>query len=235
MTITPHRWCAAWQISWRLFSWGYPACALIAFVLIVVGVEAGFLVIGGEQARLVELIVPLVLAVQTALVFSPDDEPALELLLAAPRPLWWLLLERLAVVVGVYVVLALGMTALLLWLKPLADPVVALLRWLPPAAFLGGLALLVTLRTRKAALGALLAGTAWFTLAFFHQYFAPGAPPLPIIEAVQNRVWPIHAYMQPEYMTQGAYWLNRALVTLIGTGLVGLAVWELRKAARWLL
>ena len=59
-----------------------------------------------------EVVIPLIVGLHAALLFAPDDEPALELLLAAPRPPVYLIYERLAALIGLQGGLALVLSLL---------------------------------------------------------------------------------------------------------------------------
>lgn len=225
----------AWRVTLRTFGWGYPFFGILT-VLSVFGVlETNLTAPPFERVRLVETFLPLLMGIQAALLFSPDDEPALEILMACPRPLWWLLLERFCVLFIVYAISAIGLSLLILHYAPSSELVMALVRWIAPALFLSGLAIWITVRSREATLGVLIVGLGWFVLAFFSQHYAPGAPPLPYIESIQKLVWPFHPYMQPEFMSAGEYWLNRVLVMVIGLVLMLMGTWMLRNPERLLL
>ena len=87
----PHAW--TWRISLRLLGWWPVAAsaALVGLTLLTSTSEVTPL----SVARCVETIVPLLAAVQAAFLFSPEDEPGLEVTLACRRPLAWTMLERL--------------------------------------------------------------------------------------------------------------------------------------------
>ena len=93
LTQTKH-WALAWRFSLRASGW---LLALIAGVLLIARVAialANSELAEGTFASF-EVIVPLIAGLHAALLFAPDDEPALELLLAAPRPPVYLIYERL--------------------------------------------------------------------------------------------------------------------------------------------
>lgn len=224
-----------WRMMLRTFNWGY-AVFTVAFVvatqLMLDGTTGPMM--GFERVRLVETLLPLTMALQAASLFSPDDEPALEITAACPRPLWWLLAERFAFLLLIYTIIG---TSLTLWLfsnipealRTESYLIIALLRWIAPALFLSFSAMWLTMQGRDAALSAMLIGFVWAALALMSQMFAPGAPELPLIGWIQPYVWPFHPYMQPTFMpTPGDYWLNRAIVIAQGIPLGILSLRYLR-------
>ena len=81
----PRGW--SWRISLRLSGW-WPVAAsavLVGLAVVFPGRDATPL----SAARCVETIVPLLAGVQAAFLFSPEDEPGLEVTLACRRPLAW--------------------------------------------------------------------------------------------------------------------------------------------------
>ena len=68
-----------------------------------------------------EVVIPLIAGLHAALLFAPDDEPALELLLAAPRPPVYLIYERLAALIGLQGGLALVLSVLAVITSPGAN------------------------------------------------------------------------------------------------------------------
>lgn len=181
-----------------------------------------------ERARVIETFIPLILAVQAAIQFSQDDEPALEILLACPRGISWLLLERVGLVLLAQSGIALLGAAFTLAITPDQDFFLTLLRWLPPSLFLTGIAVYATLKSRAAAFGAVVAGLCWFAFAFFGSSFLPGQPILWPLNYIQPFLWPFHPYLQPGDLSAGDYWLNRLVVAAAGIGLLALAVAQLR-------
>lgn len=226
------------QITWRMmlrtFNWGYALFAIIFVVVARLIIDANASLMGFERVRLVETFLPLAMALQAASLFSPDDEPALEISAACPRPLWWLLAERFAFLLLVYSIIGTSLTLWLLSNLPEAlhtsdYSFTALLRWAAPALFLSLTAVWFTIRSRNAALSAMMIGFTWAALVFMSQMFAPGAPELPLIGRIQPYVWPFHAYMQPDFMpTMSDYWLNRVIVIAQGIPLGILSLRHLR-------
>ena len=202
----PHGW--TWRISLRLLGW-WPVAAsavLVALALMSNALEATPISI----ARVVETIVPLLATMQAAFLFSPEDEPALEVTLACRRPIAWTMLERLAWLFALQGGIALigsavaaGMTG-----ESLS---VAVARWLAPLLIFVGLALCLTLLTRQPAMSIGLVIVIWCGLMLANEQLIASWPFL----------WPIDVYLQP---ARSNYALNRVFVILLGLWLMGLAL-----------
>ena len=225
-----------WLHSFRAMGWLTPALTALTLILLLLLPETDVTNLDAfKKARLVETIIPLALAIQAAFVLPPEDEPALELLMAYPRSLSWLVLERLAVIWAMQGIIALiGTLATIAILGDSADGI-ALVRWIPPAMLLSGLSLNAALRSRKAVFGVLVAGLVWFVMALLGKAFLPGQPTTYPLNYIQPLVWPLHAYLQPGDLLLRDYWLNRAFVFVAGLNLVMLAVAFVRDHERLLL
>ncbi len=180
--------------------------------------------------RVIDLIVPLIVGIQAALLFSPDDEPVLELKLTYPRPFVWLAAERISVTLLVQIAIGLLGTVLALLLKN-TDPIQNLVRWLPATVFLAGIGLRVTLATRQIVFGVLIVIGFWFVMWFYGDGMLAQHP----------FMWPLHLYMQPINfstvllgLTNTDYTLNRLMIVLLGIGLMLSAFSELRDEERLL-
>jgi len=143
----------------------------------------------------------------------PAANDPLEILLSSPRPIAWALWER----VGVMLILQGGVALMgnviastLLGGEGIAQ---AIARWLVPCAWFGGVAVAVALVTRQGVLGALLATLLWGGTLLGGDGLLDRYPFL----------WPLHAYLQPEHVSDGMYALNRAALMLAGVLLVSLA------------
>lgn len=159
-----------------------------------------------QRENLLATVLPLLAGLHAALLFSPEDEPALELALALPRPLSWVVGERWAWLLALHVGLALALSGIAaLWLGQ--DFWTLCVRWAAPMLVLVALALRLTLSTRQAVLSLGLTLLLWFAFVFLGDLLVVKWPFL----------WPIHLYLAP---THPEFWLNRlGLITL------GLALW----------
>ena len=205
----------AWQVAGRMVSWLPAWCAAIALAASLAIASLTWVSPGDPTlaSRLVAAIVPLGMGLQAALALSPESEPALELLLACPRPLAWALIERLMLAAGAEIAIAvagcLGGSLLLGSEAPLQ----MLWRGLAPLIFLMGVAAFGTQTTRNGVYGTLLAMLMWGGMLFGGDGLLSRWPFL----------WPIHVYLQPEAVPPAVYAINRVTLILAGLILTALA------------
>ncbi|MCB0180207.1 MAG: alpha/beta fold hydrolase [Anaerolineae bacterium] len=194
----------AWQRSLQLVGW--PTALGLAALLAMAWLAARMDWLPLNPVRIVALILPPLAALLAAFRFSPEDEPALEVVLSTSRPLTWLLLERL-VALGLW----LGGVGLLtsLYVAPFSgEPLFNnILRWLPPLLCLSGLAVYLSLMTRRAIYSLLLVSLLWVVAAVFGDFLVQRWP----------FMWPLHLYLLPSH---AAYDLNRLFLSLVGISLV---------------
>jgi hypothetical protein len=164
--------------------------------------------------RAVETIVPLAFAVQVAFLLGPDNEPALELLLSYPKSLPRLFLERLLLVAGMHLAIALTATLVFAAAWQAENLALALLRWLAAGIALAGVAIFTTQVTRQGVFGTLMATLLWAASL----YGGDG------ILKRWSWFWPFHVYLQPERFGLGTYLFNRLALVLVGVGLTLLAM-----------
>ena len=170
-------------------------------------------------ARLVEVIVPLAAGIQAAFLFSPEDEPGLEVLLACPRPARWVLWERMLIMAAL-----MGIVSLPGSLIQAESAALAVARWVTPTAWFCGVAVFATLLTRQGVLGALLATLLWGGTLFGGDALLARWPYL----------WPLHAYLQPSSVSPARYALNRGILILAGLVLTALAAYLTGNTERML-
>ena len=182
---------------------------------------------GQEQFRWVDLprvlgtmLVPIA-ALQAALLFSPEDEPALEVALASPRPLAWTVLERLAVMFAWQGGAAVGLSLFAVGVTGESLTQI-ILRWLPPMIFFTSAALCLTFITRRAVFSVAIISLLWFTLNLLGDAIVARWP----------FAWPLSPYLQPDHVE---YALNRWLIALAGLSLLVWAMTLLRDEERLLL
>jgi pimeloyl-ACP methyl ester carboxylesterase len=196
-------------------------------------------------AQAIVIVGPLVMAIQTAFLVAPEDEPGLEMLLACPRPFHWLAIERVAIALvgqslAALVVMAAGAGALGEHIPT------AVGGWIASGLFLSGLAAFVSVRTRRAMPGVLVALLAWFVLGVagsdqFDEVLLPAVPlgfhlawPRPF-DLIQPLVWMVHPFLRPDSLTRADFFLNRVIVGGLGLGLMALAMIRLADSERTLL
>jgi pimeloyl-ACP methyl ester carboxylesterase len=186
----------------------------------------------------VEVIIPIILAIQAAVLFAPSNEPSLEIVLATRRPYIWIVVERLMVILALQFGLALLGIVANIFISGDTDVLLALARWIPPALFVAGVASIVTVRTREMGFGAIIGLLVWLVPLLGGQELLPASPlehPFPPpLYLIQMLFWPIHPYFQPWFLTMPDYCLNRIVLTGAGCLLLGSALWQLRQE-EWLL
>ncbi len=98
-----------------------------------------------KDVDVLRMLAPMVAAASIAVIYGPENDPALELTLATPTSPWKILLARLTLVFGYNLILALAASCVMLTLLP-ADTVARLiLDWLGPMTFLSAAALVLAL------------------------------------------------------------------------------------------
>jgi hypothetical protein len=212
------------HISARLITW---VPALLGAVVVT-----GLLIVGDRSdvglfapGRIIEGLVPLIAGMQAAFLFSPEDEPGLEVLLACPRPLAWTVVERLALLLaGQGLVALLGGLAASALLP--ASFLAGVAGWLPPLLLLPAIALVVTVSTRQPLFSVALTLLLWFGMVSNAGVGGGLLTRWPFL-------WPLHVYLQPGH---AHYWLNRASLFLASLNLIVLAAaYLLRDEERVLL
>ncbi len=224
------RW-AAWRAAFRHMGW-MPLAAL----LVVGGLSAAATYTEDDpflRGGVVTVLVPLLMALQAAAAFSPDDEPALEMTLAAPRPIAWLILERLAAIGLTYTLIALIGGAIILLRQPdlfsATSLPVLLLAWVSPALFLTGIGVYVTLRSRMVAFGVVIVIVVWVIFGLFGRFLLPGLPVPAPLSWIQPYLWPVHIFLTPQDLPAPSYAVNRLFLSSAGIVLLLAAVRSVRN------
>jgi hypothetical protein len=206
------------RINLKLVGWWPVAvsAALLAFFFIVAlhSADSGGVIETLYIRRAVETIVPLALAVQAAFLLAPDNEPTLELLFACPVTLPRLFRQRLYLVAGMHLVVALTATLVFAAVWRAENLALALVRWLAAGTALAGVAIFTAQITRQGVFGTLLATLLWASSLYGGDE----------ILKVWRWFWPFHVYLQPEKFGLGIYLLNRLILSVIGLGLFLLAM-----------
>lgn len=98
-----------------------------------------------DDVVVLEMLAPMVAAASIAVIYGPENDPALELTLATATSPWKILLARLTLVFGYDLMLALAASCGMLMFLP-ADAVARLiLDWMGPMTFLSAAALVLAL------------------------------------------------------------------------------------------
>jgi hypothetical protein len=209
-------------IGWLPAAGGAALVALLLALNATIWREGGYLLV--PTVRVVDTVVPLAVGVQAAFLLSPEDERSLELLLSSPRPVAWALWERVGVMLALQGSVALAGNVIALALPVGEGMIQAIVRWLVPCAWFGGVAVMTALVTRQGVLGALLATLLWGGTLLGGDALLRRWPYL----------WPLHAYLQPADVSRGIYALNRLVLMLAGVLLVALAARLMRDEERML-
>jgi pimeloyl-ACP methyl ester carboxylesterase len=220
----------AWRIIPRLITWLPILIASIVTVTVLVGTQAN----PTDKLRLVELAIPAALAIHAALALAPGDDRTLEVLIACPRRVMWLPLERIAMPFALSIVVALGSSLLAVIITGEQDVLLTLLRWLPPALLFMGIGIFVTVRTRHMIFGALCTLLVWGGTALIGDALLPGQPTIFPLNYIQPFFWIFHPYLQPDTLTASDYLVNRLVVASIGMLFIAWAVWHMRDTERLL-
>ncbi|MBI1259150.1 MAG: hypothetical protein GC204_16900 [Chloroflexi bacterium] len=218
------KWRFAWKFSFRASGL---LLALVAGALVVarIAIALGHMEQAESTFGSFEVVIPLIVGLHTALLFAPDDEPALELLLAAPRPPVYLIYERLAALIGLQGGLALVLSLLAVMTAGTGEKLLdVVLVWLPPSVCIVGLCLAATLYARRMAFGVLTAIALCVAMAFGREVILPMFPNL----------WFMIFYLDPRTVTTEQYFLNRLFLVAVGLVGIGLVLYRMRDTEQLL-
>jgi hypothetical protein len=116
----------------------WPAGAIV----ILIGIAVAYLI---GDSKVIVLLAPLVAAAGLAVLYGPENDPAIELALSCPTSLRQILLARVALVFGYNLVMALFASLVTKSLTPPGLLGSIILSWLGPMAFLSASALLLSI------------------------------------------------------------------------------------------
>jgi hypothetical protein len=193
-----------WRISARMVGWLPSLASAVAIgLLYAANLQEPMLL---RRARVIESLLPLIAGVQAAFLLSPEDEPALEVSLACPRPFASIMLERLGVLLASQGSVALIGSVLIA--PAVGESIgIAVVRWLAPLLFFAGLGVWLTIVSRQAVFSVGLIMLLWFGFNIVSESLIARWPAL----------WPISVFLQPDHVD---YALNRAFIALIGLALL---------------
>jgi hypothetical protein len=214
------KWPLAWKISFiRIGWWHYALCIGLLGLWLMLSqtawAERNYLF---TAVRAASILVPLFAGMQAAYVFSPDDERPLEIMIVAPRPILWLIVERLIIVLGSYS--AIGLATIFLTVTTFdtgsITPGDMLVWWLPPLIWFSGVGLYITMVTRQGMFGSLMViliwGTSLVSSGGLPEKYLGFAPILPYLQRGAANI------------TDELYSLNRFTLVAVGLLLGGLAL-----------
>lgn len=209
-------------IGWptmRLIGWHNLLLNILLLILALYAAGQHWLPL--NQVETLAVVWPLLVAVQAAFILSPADEPALEIMLAMPRPLAWTVLERWLVLVMLHGGVGLLVSAGLVITQGVGLGVIVN-RWLPVLLLLTGLIIYITLATRRAIFGILVVVLWWLMLTLFGDFMVQRWP----------FTWPLHLYLDSD---SALYILNRLFLGVSGLVLIALAAGRLATNTEQLL
>lgn len=219
------RYSFAWKRAIAAVGWWQPVLGLLGMVVIGVLATARDPIIQSIGYSAIAGIGALVGGVQAALAFAPADEPALELTLSAPRPLYFLLGERLIVILVMNAVIA-GIGALIFTLVvPTSSIVDQLMRWFPAFVAMVGIGLTIGLVSKRANFGALL------IILLVGAMLFGGAE---VLIHYFEWAWAIHLFLPPMGYSAEQLLINRVVLLSLGTGLMGYSFLLLRDTEKLL-
>ncbi len=189
--------------------------------------------LGDMTISVLELIFPVPVAVLASAAFAGD--PAREVICTAERPVWQIVASRVAVVLGLLVVMALVFDAYLAALNiPLPGDGGWLERqlvWLSPSLVLIFASLLASLWSRSATVGASVAVGVWLLEIVIHDLLVNDGALHGVWLDISRRV-----FLFATLWEKGApYWLvNRELLIGIAAALAVACFWRMSRT-EWLL
>lgn len=214
-----------WRVNWRRINWRWFALSALLLGAALLDTQSRFLPRGGLNA--VAVVIPLVMGMQAAAAFGIDDEPGLEMLLATPYGLRRIVVGRLLLVVIGQTLIALIGGVILLVTRPEQDVTLLLLGWIPPAIFMTGLGLWISLRSRMMIAGIIISGGLWLVFALFAAFFVPGQPAIGLLRFIQPFLWPFHLHATPDLLGAEAFAINRLFLLLAGLAMFTAAFREI--------
>jgi hypothetical protein len=179
-----------------------------------------------------ELVFPVPVAVLASAIFASD--PARELVCAAERPVWQVVLSRLGIILGLLLLMALlfdgYLAALGITLPGQGNWLERQLVWLSPALVLGLAALLASLWSRSATIGASVAVGVWLLEILLHQLLTKEVLLYGFWLSASQRLFLFATFWE----TTASFWLeNRALLLGVGAVLALVCFWRLSRS-EWL-
>ena len=187
--------------------------AMGCFLAVLRGGQAG-------GAGVVEVLAPLVAAAGVALIYGPENDPALELALSTPTSPRQVLLARLALVFGYDLVLSLVATLGLATILPTGVLGAIVWTWLGPMTFLSSLALVLSLAI----------GTSWAVTASLVLWWSRW-----FVQARTGDALTVGDFghsLERASTLYAAGWDNPGLTLILGLCLLAVAFWLVGKPER---
>ena len=223
-----YKFSFAWSASFRMVGWLPIALSSLAVVSLIVLNLSSEDMPWFRDNRAIESIIPLTIGIVSSMIFSPTDDTTVEIQLTLARPISWVVLERLAIVMIPQFIIGIVAVGITLIKVAEADLVITLLRWIPPSTLLASIGIFVTFKGQNMALGVVVVGFMWVIFLIFESFFIPNVPIFFPLNHLHPYIWVFNPYLQPETLPMDAYWLNRLCVTFSGISLLALTVYQLR-------
>ncbi|MBN1265585.1 MAG: alpha/beta hydrolase [Anaerolineales bacterium] len=237
--------CSTWRLSLQRTGWYLPLTSFLLSLALYWLMPVIDLTYFYERSLIqtAVIVIPIISAIQTAILVSPTDEPALEILLASPRPFHWLYIERVVLVIAGQSAAALATAAVAVWILGEQHTLAAQIGWLASTLFLSGLAAFFSVRSRSVSLAALIAILAWlvFGVGAVDAALLPASPlgdnpSWPhLLRLIQPLIWIVQPFLRPDALTYTDFVLNRVVVSGLGICLYTLAMMHLSNTEQILL
>jgi hypothetical protein len=170
ISFTPFKY---WMVVYRREQFYLPAGFLFLFVIIVILLKGNSNAVGAAKAFL-GAILPLMAGILAA--YAVLDDPALELQFSTPRPVWYLLVERLGTILAAIALIAAAYQVFLpiggIDLSDLGSLVERQLAWLVPTLAMIALGTAVSFALSGSTFGALFVGGVWIFEVILRGWFA---------------------------------------------------------------
>jgi ABC-type transport system involved in multi-copper enzyme maturation permease subunit len=184
----------------------WTASAVVMAIGIIVSVIA-------ERANVLQFVAPMVAAACLAVIYGPENDPALELTLSTPTSPWKILLARLTVVSGYNLILTIVASLIMITIIPADMLQTLILSWFGPLTFLSALALLLSIWMGSSNAVTIVYGL-WLT-----QFFEPLQ--IQIGKATPALEMLLTAYRQ--------FWQNSLFLVMLSLLFIGLALWSANR------
>ncbi len=182
----------------------WPASALV----ILIGLAVAYMI---GNSIVIRVVAPLVAAASLSVIYGPENDPAIELVLSCPTSPRQILLARSALVFGYNLALALFASLALKSLVPTSLFGALILSWLGPMAFLSTAALLLSIWM----------GTNNVITLTYIVWLAQFVPDLQLQGVAGWLQW-----LAPIVQAYRQLWANPQLLLTLACGLLLLALWS---------
>ncbi len=206
-----HRYAFAWRRAVMAVGWWLMPLGVLFMLIFGLLAEARDPIGQMIGVSAVAAVGALIGGVQASLILAPADDQAFEIVLAAPRPLAMILIERLIVLFVMNTVIAAIGAGLYTLVHPTGETVIdQLARWQPPFTAMVGLGMMIAIVGKKSGLGALLSILLVAAMLFGGFAFL----------GLFDWAWALHLFLPVNQYSAEQLFVNRALLTGIGLALI---------------